>query len=286
MNWYTPVIVVWLALTLIKSLHTAIVIGWLLEHGPAIGSRLTRPTGSVADNTSEFWNRFRLEGGETKGRVLVYGVKDVLLDRRISRAELAGQRIRTLYWKSFRVVWRVFVLVPVSALALLIIAYLPGEISDLNTWLIFATSLILLILMFLIGFEMVVLVVTVGPWLPYYHRLTPKKPYPATQRKIREALQLLKVSAGASLVTLIAMTGVVGFANLRTDAFSVRLSDEWLLGSLQALARAINLLGTAGDGLEASTVAGTLLSIVLLPLILTYIAFLVPIASSVANGSR
>ncbi len=280
----------WILMLCVKIGHTVLVIRWLELHGPTIAKTCGRPETDTEKNVRVFWDAFRAQGASRRSIRLPFGVKDLWLDDAIARSTRSNSYGRLMALWLFRFYWRAWVFVPLSALALVLLAYASFDLDKVTTLLIFIAGLLTLGLMFFIGVEMVVLMVVLGPWLPYFHRLVPRSGLPKENTRSIEVIQLLKVSAGAAIITLVAMAGVICFAALRTDALSTSgasvLSENPFLGVAQAVARSITLIGTAGDGLNTATLYGTALTIVVLPLVLTYIAFLIPTAAGVIDVSR
>lgn len=276
-------VLLWSVLIALKCFHAISVIRWLLRNGAEVARQAGSPKHDVATNKVAFWKAFEHEAALDDSPFLFFGVKDITLDH-----WAAALRAKKLYavmplFLLLKFIWHAAGMVAVTATLLYVLSYLPTTLDESQIVIAFVCGLLILFLMFLLGIEMIVLVITVGAWVPYYHRLDINGKYRKKDSAVREKFRLLYVSAGASIMTLVSMASVISFVARRTTAVTLTVDDNPMLGVLQSFAHAVTVLGTVGEGLEAGTVYGAILTIVLLPVVLTYIAFLVPIAASVVD---
>jgi hypothetical protein len=271
-----------LGLVGLKALHTALVIWWLLRNGNGVAQSAGEIGPSVDDNVRRFHDAMVAHGAAAPRHLLRFGIKDTVLTDRLA----ASRGLTRAFLTIVRVVWHAGGLTILSVTALFVGAYLPRRLPEIDSVLLFGIGELMITIMFLIGVEMVVLMITMGRWLPYYHRLIPTRLIAANTSRVRETISLIVACGGSAIMTLAAMTGMLAFASRRTDAAPPAISDDLAVGIVQAVAKAIKVLGTVGDGLASDTFTGAILTVTLLPLVLSYIAFIVPIAASVVEAGR
>lgn len=284
-TWATPLYFVLLVVLGLKAVHTVFVILWLLRHGNAVATAAGNLDRTAEHNARAFRDAMIAAGADRPTGIMRFGIKDMALTEWLAAAK-GHHRLKWLWWTAIRGGWHILGVASLSVVALFIGAYIPVRLPVVDRDLLFMIGETMIAIMFWIGVEMVVLMITMGRWLPYYHRLAPARLIAHNAPRVRETVSLIVACAGASIITLAVMTGMLAFASRRTEASTPAISDNLGLGILEALARAIKVLGTVGDGVEAQTAAGALLTITLLPLVLTYIAFIVPIAASVVEAGR
>ena len=285
-DWGAVALGIWGLIVVVRVTPMWSMSWWLLRNGAAVADAAAPLGGDVEQNYDAFWTAFRKKDEIAPHRFLAFGAKDVRLDVAISKARSEGKPLRHLASWTFRFFWRGYAFVTLSSIALIVLAYLPNKLSALDGVLAVVVGMLLLIGMVAIAAEMVVLVISLGAWLPYYHRRPPKKDFPEHHKRMVEAISLIQISAGASLITLFATAGVMCVAARQTTATNLHMSGFWLLGFFQSVVHSISLLGFDGSAFNTQTWLGTLLGIVVLPMILAYVAFLIPTAASVVRASN
>ncbi|MEJ1229391.1 MAG: hypothetical protein WDM88_00290 [Galbitalea sp.] len=162
----TPFLVLWLLILIFKASHVIAVSRWLLRHGPAVARRAGRPNGEISANADAFRKAFASQGSERPRFFMVFGVKDVRIYEAIKRHKEASHWAKLGLWRTLAALWHAIGLVSVTVVLLFVAAYWKGGIAPADTGILFAAGLAILLLMFLMGVEMIVLMVTIGPLAP------------------------------------------------------------------------------------------------------------------------
>lgn len=237
-----PTAFVFAVVTILRLYDVLRSIAWIRQHHAgfiALVDRLEERDRRDADSYPSIYD-------QTGGSFFPFGVKSYRL-RRFVRSGSPVSRILKLPLQALRMLWKLYIYIPVSSGALLMLASLPRQMSPGTTWMIYVVGLLLCACSISIAAEGVVAQKSLGDWARHHYYFK------------NGGLAKWKIWTGSGLLAWGTATSFLMFTSSRLGGFpQIPGSGAWynhLFGSAFYGLGSLGLFGSPEASLPAAKVA-------------------------------